>query len=384
MKFLKGLLKWVLILFLIANSLIWLTGNNHVYRAVGTTFFKGRTGPSIDDHKYFTNAEVNTGAPQPWRVAASYNAVSLAEEDNDYHQKLGSAAYLVIKNDSIIHETYWDGYNKDSHTNSFSVAKSIVGVLVGCAIQDGLIKDINEPVVNYLPEYREVTGDKITIRHLLTMSSGINFDENYVNPFGMMAKAYYGKDMKELVKDYRPTGEPGKEFHYLGGNTLLLGFLVEKVTGSKLAEYATEKLWIPMGAENKALWTIDEETGTERSYCCFYSNARDFARLGKLYLDSGRWNGNQLLPQQYVLDASKPASDVMDGGQPLRIYGYQWWCMDYNGEKITYARGILGQYIIVRPEKNMVIVRLGKQRDLSKTDGHPGDVFRWIEMADGF
>lgn len=376
-------LKWLVILIVLLLLTLWFTGNTHLIRGITLTYLRGYSGPTINDYTHFKNHTVQAPTTaQPWPVSPQYNKTQLKAEDEAYHQKLKSVAYLVIKNGSITHESYWDGYTDSSHTNSFSVAKSIVSVLVGCAMQDGLIKNVNEPAVNYLPEYKEVLGDKITLRHLLTMSSGINFDESYGDPLGMMAKAYYGNNIPNLVKGYTPETEAGKQFNYLGGNTLLLGFIVEKVTGKKLAQYATEKLWQPMGAQNSAFWTVDDETETERSYCCFYSNARDFARIGKLYLDSGRWKGKQIVPQSFVLESTVPAADIMDGNAPLAIYGYQWWCYNNNGEHIFYARGIKGQYIIVRPEKNIIVVRLGHTRDAEQESGTPLDVPRWIEMSD--
>lgn len=382
MKLLKGFIKWFLIALIIFNVGVLVTGNAHLYKALSRTYFIGRTGPSIDDYTAFENRDVKTGTPQPWPFAANYNKTPLKDADKKYHESIGTVAYLVIHNDSIVHESYWDGYGENSYSNSFSVAKSVVSMLVGCAIGDGLIKDENEPAVKYLPEFKETLGDKITIRHLLTMSSGIGFDESYGNPFGMMAKAYYGKGVKELVGDYKPATEPGKQFDYMGGNTLLLGFIVEKVTGKKLGDYAAEKIWQPIGAQNPAKWTIDTKDGDERSYCCFYTNARDFARLGKLYKDSGRWNGKQLIPQEFVLNSVKPASDVMDGTQPLKIYGYQWWCMQYQNRPLFYARGIKGQYILVDYATNTIVVRLGHRREGKNIDGHPSETFRCLEMAE--
>ncbi len=379
MKRLFKVLKWVVIVILLAVAALYITGNTHLFRGLSLTYLKGLTGPTIDDYKFFKNSEVIAGTLQPWQLHPNYNKTPLSQDDIDYHKQLKSVAYLVIKDNQILHESYWNDYSEKSHTNSFSMAKSIVGVLIGCAIQDGLIKSVNEPAVTYIPEYKSVIGDKITIQHLLTMSSGINFDESYGNPFGMMAKAYYGANIPELVKEYKPTDEPGKVFNYLGGNTLLLGFIVESVTQKKLAEYATEKLWQPIGSEYSALWTTDDETNSERSYCCFYSNARDFARLGKLYLDSGRWNGKQIVPVDYVLEATSPTLDMEGGHQ----YGYHWWYLEYNEEPVFYARGIQGQYIFVRPQKNMIIVRLGHTREKERKNGLPKDILRWLHMSDG-
>ncbi len=378
MKKLFALLKWVIIVVLFATSAIYITGNTHLFRGVSLTYLKGLSGPTIDDYKYFKNSEVKTGNPQPWLLHTHYNNTKLAEEDAQYHKQLKSVAYLVIKGNALLYEQYWNNYSNKSLTNSFSVSKSIVSALIGCAIQDGLIKNVNEPASNYLPDYKDVVGEKITIRNLLTMSSGINFDESYGNPFGMMAKAYYGDNIPDLVKEYRPTGKAGESFKYLGGNTLLLGFIIENVTGKKLAAYASEKLWQPMGAEKTALWSTDDQTNSERSYCCFYSNARDYARLGKLYLDSGRWNGKQIVPQSYVLAATSPALDIDGGNQ----YGYHWWYLEYNNEPVFYARGIQGQYIFVRPQQNMIIVRLGHTREKNRENGLPKDIFRWLRMSD--
>lgn len=378
MKRAFNIVKWTVALLIVASVAIWATGNEHLFRGISLTYMKGLTGPTIDDHIYFKNSTIDADSAQPWETHPDFNKISLSDEDIEYHKKLGSVAYLIIKDKKVLHESYWDSYSDTSLTNSFSMAKSIVSVLVGCAIQDGLIESVDSPAVRYLPEYHDVLGDSITIRHLLTMSSGINFDESYGNPFGMMAKAYYGTNIPELVKDYRPTETPGKEFKYLGGNTLLLGFIVEKVTEKKLSTYATVKLWRQLQATQNALWTTDDETESERSYCCFYSNARDFARIGQLYLDKGRWDGKQIVPEDYVT-ASTTANKDMEGGD---IYGYQWWILDYNGEHIFYARGIKGQYIFVRPEKNAVIVRLGHTRESEQINGVPKDVIRWLQMSD--
>ena len=155
---------------------------------------------------------------------------------------------------------------------------------------------------------------------------------------------------------------PGENFDYMSCNTQLLGFILKKATGKTISDYASEKLWTPIHAEHNAQWSLAHNNGSEKAYCCMYSNARDFARIGKLYLDSGRWNGKQIVSENYVLNSISPAP-VLDNGQPNKIYGYQWWLDEKENHKIFYARGILGQYIIVIPYEKIIIVRLGKQRD---------------------
>jgi CubicO group peptidase (beta-lactamase class C family) len=254
---------------------------------------------------------------------------------------------------------------------------------VGIAVEEGKIKSIDEPVGDFLPEYKEGNKSKVTIRHLLTMSSGINFTEDYKNPFGFPAEAYYGTNLRKLIFKYDAVSEPGKIFEYLSGNTELLSFVLNKATGMHISDYASEKLWKPIQAKKDAYWSLDHKDGDEKAYCCFNSSARDFARIGKVYLDSGRWNGKQIVPEKYVLESVHPAPTFdKDLDAKNNRYGYSWWLLPaYKGHNIFYARGILGQYIIMIPDMNMIIVRLGKQRSPEQVNGHPVDLYWFIDAA---
>jgi CubicO group peptidase (beta-lactamase class C family) len=344
---------------------------------------QGRMGPSLTEYLIFENREVKVGAEQPWAISKSYNTNAIPSAYLEQCEEFKTIAFLVIKNDSIVHEQYWDGFDENSNTNSFSMAKSIVGMLVGVAIQEGKIKSVHDPIATYLPQFDTEKGRKITIENLLTMSSGIDFDENHINPFSYPAVAYYDTDINEILTHYAPQEEPGKIFKYLGGNTQLLCSILEKVTGTTLSEYASEKLWIPMGAKNTAYWSLDDKDGVEKASCCFNSNARDFARFGKLYLDSGKWNGQQLLPADYVKASIKPANLVDIENKQNTKYGYQWWLIpDYKGHEIFYMRGILGQYVICIPAKKMIVVRLGHRRSKKySNEGHPLDVYNYIDAG---
>jgi len=153
---------------------------------------------------------------------------------------------------------------------------------------------------------------------------------------------------------------PGTLHKYKSGDTQLLGLIVEKATGKTLSQYAAEKLWQPLGAEHDALWSTDHDKGNEKAYCCFNSNVRDFARIGKLMLDSGKINGVPVIDSLYFANSIKPCNIPDINGTPCKYYGYQWW-IDPVHQDIFYARGILGQYIIVIPGRNTIIVRLGKK-----------------------
>jgi len=178
-------------------------------------------------------------------------------------------------------------------------------------------------------------------------------------------------------------GEPGKYFDYRGSDPQLLALIIEKVSGKKLSEYASEKIWKPVGAEHDALWSLDKKDGTEKASCCFNSNARDFARFGQLMLNGGKWKGRQIVPEWWVKEITKQEGDLIDLelNQPNKRYGMQWWLLNYKNFNIFYARGILGQYIFVIPELNAVIVRLGHLRNNVKIDGTPEDVYKYIDFG---
>jgi len=212
----------------------------------------------------------------------------------------------------------------------------------------------------------------LTIKDLLTMSSGMDFVESYKSPFAYPAEAYYGNHLVENTLKYKVVSQPGKEFIYLSGNSALLGYILTIATKEKLSDYASEKLWKQLGAEHQAFWSIDRAGGMEKAYCCFNSNARDFARIGQLYLDSGKWRGKQLVSQSYVLASMKPALS--------EHYGYNWWLLTCDGHKVAYCRGILGQYIFVIPDEDMVVVRLGKKRG-PVNDNVPEDAIVYLQAA---
>ena len=383
MKRLKKIGKWFLIILVLLNLAIIISGKTYLYKGIANTYLKGRSGPGIEEYKIFENREVASGTYLPWAHSKKYNSKPIPAEAQKEMDAMQSVAYVIVKDDSLIHEEYWDGYGEDSYSNSFSMAKTFTSILIGIAIDEGKIKSVDQPVGDFLPEYKTGDNAKLTIKHLLTMSSGIDFDENYVNPFAYPAAAYYGTDLKKLTDKYSVKEEPGKVFKYLSGNSVLLGFIIEKATGKKVSEYASEKLWKPLGAKNKAFWSLDHADGMEKAYCCFNSNAPDFARIGELFLDSGKFNGVQIVSPEYVVNSVKVADLADVNGSKQQKYGYAWWLIpNYKGHNIFYARGILGQYIVCIPDKKMVVVRLGKKREKQlPTEDHPKDVYTYIDAA---
>ena len=379
MKMIRKFFLFLLILLGVAIISLYLTGNEHLLKAVKSTYLVGKTGPTIDDYTKFINRTVVAKQAQKWAISNNYNFYQLSESEEALLKKWESNAFVVIENKEVIFEKYWDGYSDQSLTNSFSVAKSFTSLCIGAAIKEGKIKSTNQLVSDFLPEYN---GSDLRIKDLLQMSSGIDFGESYGDPFGFMAKAYYGTNVYDLTLAKKQVKPAGTEWKYQGGNTLLLSFILEKVTGQTLSEYFAQKFWQPVGAANDALWTIDQENGRERSYCCFYSNAKDYARIGQLMLDSGRWNNIELIDLEYFLASISPVNLPDELGNQVTHYGYQWWLGEHKDVSFHYARGILGQYIVSVPKWNLVFVRLGKKRDPARGAVVPSDLFDYLELVE--
>ncbi len=382
-KFFKRTGLVLLAIFMLANLFILFSGRTYLYKGVWNTYMQGRSGPAVDEYSIFANNEIKGGNPKPWPMSVNYNTNKIPADMITKMSEIETGSFLIIQHDSILHEEYWGDFSDKSYTNSFSMAKTVVSVLLGCALQDGSIKSLDQPVSDFLPEYKEGDLSKITIRHLVNMNSGIAFDEDYVDPFAYPAEAYYGSDLRSLTMGYSTvTEEPGKTFRYLSGNSQLLGFVLMKATGKTLSQYASEKLWNPLGCEQPAFWSLDAEGGSEKSFCCLNSNARDFARIGQLYLDSGKWNGQQIVPLEYAVASTQPTGMLNPDGTPCLEYSQAWWMIpDYKGHHIFYAQGILGQYVLVIPDMDMVVVRLGKQRLADDADGVPADVYWYLDVA---
>lgn len=374
---------WSILSILAGASLfIVLTGRLYIFKGIVNTVMVGRLGPSISEYGIFYNRIIEAKNPHEWQPHKNFLSKQLRPIDLKRMEELETVSFLVLKDSALLYEKYFDEYNKDSITNSFSVAKSIVSLLVGIAIDEGHIKSLDEPVSNYLSGFRSGHARKLTIRHLLTMSSGSNWEEGS-SPFSHNAEAYYGTDLKGLMKRIEFIRPPGKIFNYQSGNTQFVAMILEKATGKNISELAEEKLWKPLGATHNALWNLDDyEDNIEKAYCCFYATGRDFLRIGQLILNNGEANGKQIISRAYIKDATTPAKFLKTkSGHTNDRYGLAWWTTTYKGKKVVYARGILGQYIICIPSENMVIFRAGWYRHDRKINDHPQDLYWYIEAG---
>lgn len=348
--------------------------------------------PKIDQYKIFDNRVVKAESPQPWEFAVNIDKNQIPQEFDQDFKKYKTVAFIVIQNKKIILEEYWGNYGPLSLSNSFSMSKTLISLLIGCAINDGVIKNVDQPVSDFLPEWTAFDGKQLTIKHLLTMSAGVDWEESHSTLFSKTTEAYYGKDLWNLTLTARLIKKPGVEFYYQSGASQILAYLLQKATSKSISDYASEKIWTPIHAEVDALWSLDKQNGMEKAYCCFNSNARDFARLGQLVLNKGQWDGLQVVDSNYIRSATTPATwltytkktqqddTTLQETAPCTFYGYQFWIANYRGMKIPYMRGILGQYVFIIPQLNAVIVRLGKDRakEYNVEQEYPNDVDVWI------
>ncbi|WP_044401508.1 serine hydrolase [Lacinutrix sp. Hel_I_90] len=375
MTFLKKFLAVLVILFGLLIATLYITDTDYLIKAVRTIYLRGYTTAFLDDYKKFDNRTVPNGTPQPWPNHNDYNSVAETESLDKANNDWGTVAYVIIKNDSIWYEKYYDNYSDSSKSNSFSMAKSYVSGLLGKAIMDGDIKSLDQPVCDFLPAFCEGLAAKMTVGDLSSMSSGTNWDEAYYSPLSITTRAYFDDDLAKVMNGLKVVTEPGQAFKYASGDTQMLAMVIEKATGKKMYDYLAESFWKPLGSEHPTLWQVDsDENDLVKAYCCIASNAKDFARFGKLYKDHGKWNGKQVLDSAFVAKSLKPRHSKM--------YGYGWWLKTHKGKDFKMMRGHLGQYVIVQPEDNVIIVRLGHQKSPDAGVGRfTDDISLYIDEA---
>ncbi|MCO5249506.1 MAG: beta-lactamase family protein [Chitinophagales bacterium] len=335
----------------------------------------------VTDYQIFENAVVQKGKSEPWNIATDYNKKVVRSNYIDTLEQNKSIAYLVIQNDSLLYEHYWKGYSDSSLSGSFSMAKSVISMLIGIAVEEGKIQSVEDYISTYIPEFDRKGTDTITVKDVLTMSAGLKWTESYWNIFGKTADIYYGDRVKKVVGNLQSEYAPGKTFYYSSAETQILGWILENVYQKPVPQLFSEKIWSKIGTEHDALWSLDKKGGVAKVFCCLNSNARDFARLGKLVLQNGMYDSVQIVPKDYLKAATSPASWLKFNGENIDFYGYQFWILHHKGLTIPYFRGVKGQFIFVIPEKNAIVVRLGEYVSNKRIDNHPPEVFTYIDAA---
>ena len=369
----KKILKWTLIVLGVLVLLIYIFKIDYIFKGIRTIYLTGNNTAFISDYEYFDNKEIKSANPQPWALHKQYNTVDESDELKVLNDERKTKSFLVIKNDSILFEKYYDGHKQTDISNSFSVAKSIVTSMMGKAIMEGKIKGLDQPVSDYFEEYKNGLASELTVGDLASMSSGMKWNEKYYSVINITSESYFTDDLRSVILGQEIENKPGKGFRYSSGDTQLLAMIIEKATGTSLSNYLSQKFWDPMGAENLALWQIDsEESGMEKAYCCIAATARDFARFGKLYIDKGKWGDTEILDSSFVELSLNPVFDDSP------FYGYGWWLYEFEGKKVFTMNGHRGQFVISFPDENIIIVRQGDFNNKGRVSEQSGDLYQYI------
>lgn len=330
-------------------------------------FFMYNFADTRDHRKFPSRSLTPSSAPFQYPVATvekGPKTIKVGGKESAFDEFLedhATVAFLIIHRDTIKYERYFKGYDPARIHTSFSMAKSVMSMLIGCAIDDGLITSVDQPISDIVPELKKSGFDKVTVEHVLQMTSGLDFEESYVNPFGTAARYYYGRRLYKNMARMHLKRSPGERFEYVSGNSQLLGWVLERALRAKgdqrtITQYLQDRIWSPLGMEYESSWSLDRrDGGIEKTFCCLNAPARDFAKLGSLYLHKGQWRGQQLVPESWVVRST--AVDTANGS--AAHYQYQWWLPSSEGDFM--AQGILGQFVFVDPARDLVMVRLGKK-----------------------
>ena len=324
--------------------------------------------PSVTDHRLFaerpirragpvsefTEAQDTLPPPSDWALGKWYKTGMSPE---DYLEKTGTVAFLILRDDSLVYERYWDGFNRESRFNSFSMSKAYISALTGIALEEGYLDSLDQSIGDYLEYCRDSALCRITIRQLLQMTSGLRSSEGYLNPWATSTKLYYGDQLEDILHRLKLKHPPGTKFSYSNLSYQLLGMVVARATERPLAQYLEEKIWQPLGMESDAGWSLHEGTDIEKGFCCLNVRARDFARFGRMLLNRGMQDSVQVIPRDWLRQSF--ALDTAQGSNQRYQFG---WYVSAEQEDF-YAEGLLGQYIYVAPSTRTVIVRLGNSLD---------------------
>ena len=368
----------ITILLLVATILIFDLG--YLVNGISKTYLKGFGGPNIYDLNYFPSQEMKAKTVAPSFYIQNKNfSTSIPNEHLTENEAIGTEYLSISWGDTLLLEFQTSENGQEKVSNSFSMAKSFTSLCAAKAIELGYIKSWSEPISHFLPELDPMLGQQ-GIGNFLGMCSGLEWSESGANPFSDNAKAYYGKNLNQLVAEKGAVPSEIGKYQYKSGNTQIAAMVIEQSTGLSLPHFFEKYFWSKT-ALNSAYWGKDRETGHAKAYCCVYAQGRDFHRLGQMMLDSGQTSQGPLLSKSSFEAMFKPYADSTTLGLKNHLYGIGFWLDNYRGYEIVYARGILGQYIILVPELDMVICRLGKKRMALTDKHHPKDLYLYLDIA---
>jgi CubicO group peptidase (beta-lactamase class C family) len=341
------------------------------------SIFKTSTVPKADIPYHFPLAA------HPFSLPETFSYRDSVIQTKNYLDYTLTDALLIIRHDTILYEYYGNEFTADDHHISWSMSKSVISALIGIAVQEGKIKNIEQTVTEYLPDFANTGYDGVRIKDVLQMSSGVGFNEDYGDfnsDINVMGRYFaLGMPMRDFARRLTRARRPGTYNLYVSIDTQVLGMILVQATGKSITEYMNEKLWSKIGAESEAYWIVDK-AGMEFAIGGLNVTARDYAKIGQLFLDSGRWQGNEIVPEDWVRASITPDAPHLLPGKRASAeheegYGFQWWIP--NGAKDEFnAQGIYTQFIYIDPDMDMVIVKLSSNYHFKNDNG----LFHDIEM----
>lgn len=314
---------------------------------------------------------IHARAPQPWPEAHHDLPVSYVWQGQEksleqYITESRLTGLVVLRDGQLASELYRHGADRETRFTSWSVAKSFVATLIAMAIEDGRINSLDDPVARYSPEFAGSAFGETSLRHMLMMSAGVEFNEDYSDSGDSDIRPFFfntfilGGNPDEMSRQIERRRRPGRDLHYVSPTSHVLASVAQSVYGQNLADLVEDKLWTPLGMTRDATWlqNVNADRGIALGYCCLQATTRDFARLGQLYLQDGIWNGERLLPDGWVRLATRPNAPFQeagpDGPYAPRGYGLHFWVPpDHDGE--FFAAGVFGQYVWVDENRGVVI-----------------------------
>tara|TARA_B100000446_G_scaffold39947_2_gene35490 strand:- start:20862 stop:22112 length:1251 start_codon:yes stop_codon:yes gene_type:complete len=382
--------KWsLLVVLVLATGLLW--GNHErlsrLYAAVTLFEVDKITGHFLNMNQTFNSREVQRSgevfplpyAEQQIELPERFDFEGEPLAVSDFLDSTGTNGLLILQDDEIRFERYFQGHNAQQRHISWSMAKSFTSALLGVAVEEGHINSIEQPVTDYVPILKGSGYDGVSIKDVMQMSSGVEFNEDYgdfYSDINRMGRIFaMNGPLDEFVASLARGREPGTLNHYVSMDTQVLGMVLVAATQRSVTDYMEEKLWSKLGVEQNAYWLVDSK-GMEMVFGGLNVTLRDYARFGRLYLNLGQWNGEQIVPRQWVLDSwTMDAPHLLPKAKNKEIglgwgYGYQWW-IPQEGEYM--AVGVYNQFIYIKPDQNLVIVKNSANPDYTKPQNLSND-----------